>query len=57
METRSKIAEIYKAKGDQAQYHKQLEEIVRIDGTAASERTDRTRNSAARAALELSTPH
>jgi TolA-binding protein len=56
VETRSKIAEIYKSKGDQARYHKQLEEIVRIDGTAGGERTDRTRNIAARGALELSKP-
>ena len=56
VETRSKIAEIYKSKGDQAQYSKQLEEIVRTDGAAGSERTDRTRNVAARAALELSKP-
>jgi TolA-binding protein len=56
VETRSKIAEIYKAKGDQAQYTQQLGEIVRVDGAAGSERTDRTRNVAARAALELSKP-
>jgi cellulose synthase operon protein C len=56
VETRSKIAEIYQAKGDQAQYHKQLEEIVRSDAAAGSERTDRTRNVAARAALELCKP-
>jgi outer membrane protein assembly factor BamD (BamD/ComL family) len=56
VETRSKIAEIYKAKGAQAQYTHQLEEIVRIDGAAGAERTDRTRNIAARGALELSTP-
>jgi TolA-binding protein len=56
VETRSKIAEIYKSKGDQAQYRKQLEEVVRIDGAAGGERTDRTRNVAARAALELSKP-
>ena len=56
VETRSKIAEIYKSKGDQAQYTHQLEEIVRIDGAAGSERTDRTRNIAARGALELSQP-
>jgi TolA-binding protein len=56
VETRSKIAEIYKSKADQAQYRKQLEEIVRIDGAAGSERTDRMRNVAARAALELSKP-
>jgi tetratricopeptide (TPR) repeat protein len=56
VETRSKIAEICKSKGDQAQYHHQLEEIVRVDGAAGGERTDRTRNIAARAALELSKP-
>ena len=56
VETRSKIAGIYKAKGDQAQYTHQLEEIVQADGAAGSERTDRTRNLAARAALELSKP-
>jgi tetratricopeptide (TPR) repeat protein len=56
VETRSKIAEIYKSKGDQAQYTRELEEIVRIDGAAGSERTDRTRNIAARGALELSQP-
>jgi len=56
VETRSKIAEIYKSKGDQAQYRKHLEEIVRIDGAAGGERTDRTRNLAARGALELSKP-
>jgi outer membrane protein assembly factor BamD (BamD/ComL family) len=56
VETRSKIAAIYKSKGDQPQYNHQLEEIVRTDGAAGSERTDRTRNIAARAALELSKP-
>jgi cellulose synthase operon protein C len=56
VETRSRIAEICKAKGDQAQYRHQLEEIVRADGAAGSERTDRTRNVAARAALELTKP-
>ena len=56
VETRSKVAEICKSKGEQAQYRHQLEEIVRADGAAGSERTDRTRNVAARAALELSKP-
>src|SRR6516164_630015 len=56
VETRAKIAEICKSKGDQAQYHHQLEEIVRVDGAAGGERTDRTRNLAARAALELTKP-
>ncbi len=56
VETRSKIADIYKSRADQAQYHHQLEEIVRADGVAGSERTDRTRNVAARAALVLAQP-
>jgi tetratricopeptide (TPR) repeat protein len=56
VETRSKIAEIYRSNGDQPQYYHQLEEIVRADGAAGSERSDRTRNVAARAALELSRP-
>jgi len=56
VETRSKIAEIYQTKGDQGQYRRQLEEIVRVDGAAGSERTDRTRNIAARAALALTEP-
>jgi tetratricopeptide (TPR) repeat protein len=56
VETRSKIAEIFKSKGDQAQYTHQLAEIVRVDGAAGSERTDRSRNLAARSALELSKP-
>lgn len=56
VETRSKVAEIYKSGGDQVQYRHQLEEIVRADGAAGSERTDRTRNTAARAALVLAEP-
>ena len=56
VETRSKIAAIYKSKGDQAQYTHQLEQIVHTDDAAGGERTDRTRNIAARAALELSKP-
>ncbi len=54
VETRFKIATILKAKNDDAHYREQLGEIVRIDATAGSERTDRTRNVAARAALVLS---
>src|SRR5260370_20261509 len=56
VETRSKIAEICKSKGDQSQYHHQLEEIVRADGAAGSGRPGRPRNVAARAAFELSKP-
>jgi TolA-binding protein len=54
VETRSKIAEIYKAKGDTQRYQEQLGEIVRVDAAAGSERTDRTRNLAARSGLVLS---
>src|SRR5437773_2321247 len=51
LETRSKIAEMYKAAHDESLYHHQLEEIVRIDAGAGSERTGRTRTLAARSAL------
>jgi TolA-binding protein len=53
-ETRWKMAAIYKGRNDPTQYQKQLEEIVRTDAAAGRERTDRTRNLAARAALALS---
>jgi tetratricopeptide (TPR) repeat protein len=53
VETRSKIAGMYKASGDEARYHAQLEEIVRIDAAAGAERTSRTRTLAARSALVL----
>jgi cellulose synthase operon protein C len=53
LETRSKIAEIYKAAHDQPLYYKELKEIVRIDAGAGSERTGRTRTLAARSALVL----
>jgi tetratricopeptide (TPR) repeat protein len=53
LETRAKIAEIHKAAHDEASYHAQLAEIVRIDAEAGSERTGRTRTIAARSALVL----
>ena len=56
-ETRFKVAEIYKATNDEALYHKQLEEIVRVDAAAGSERTGRTRTLAARSALVLAERH
>ena len=56
METRFKIAEIQKGRGDDALYRKELTEIVRIDAAAAGERTGRTRNLAARSALVLTEP-
>lgn len=53
VETRFKIAEMYKAANDETLYHKQLEEIVSADAAAGSERTGRTRTLAARSALVL----
>src|SRR5499425_3173900 len=53
IETRSKIAEMYKAAHDETLYHQQLEEIVAADAGAGSERTGRTRTLAARSALVL----
>ncbi len=53
LETRSKIAEIYKAAKDESHYHQELAEIVRIDAAAGPERTGRTRTIAGRSALVL----
>jgi tetratricopeptide (TPR) repeat protein len=53
LETRSKIAEMYKASHDESLYRNELEEIVRVDAGAGSERTGRTRTLAARSALVL----
>src|SRR5438876_1173167 len=53
IETRFKIAELYKAAHDETLYHKQLEEIVSVEAGAGSERTGRTRTLAARSALVL----
>ncbi|HEX6571243.1 MAG TPA: tetratricopeptide repeat protein [Steroidobacteraceae bacterium] len=53
IETRARIAELYKAKNDMARYHQQLGEIVSADAAAGAERTGRTRTVAARSALVL----
>jgi tetratricopeptide (TPR) repeat protein len=53
IETRFKIAEMYKAVHDETLYHQQLEAIVSADAGAGSERTGRTRTLAARSALVL----
>jgi len=53
VETRFKIAEIYQGMHDAARYHEQLQQIVGIDAAAGKERTNRTRNLAARSALVL----
>jgi tetratricopeptide (TPR) repeat protein len=53
LETRLKIAEMYKAAHDESRYYQELQEIVSIDAEAGSERTGRTRTIAARSALVL----
>src|SRR5688572_14656816 len=56
IETRSKIAEIYRARGDEARYHVELAALVAADAAAGAERTDRTRFLAAQAGLKLAEP-
>src|SRR5246500_3774858 len=53
IETRNKIAEMYKEAHDKNPYHQQLKEIVSADAAAGSERSGRTRTLAARSALVL----
>jgi outer membrane protein assembly factor BamD (BamD/ComL family) len=53
LETRFKIAEMYKEAHDESLYYRELAEIVRIDAKAGPERTGRTRTLAARSALVL----
>src|SRR5439155_20622187 len=53
LETRFKIAEMYKAAHDESLYQRELKEIVRIDADAGTERTGRTRTLAGRSALVL----
>jgi len=53
METRNRLADIFKSRLDYERYFQELNEIIAIDGSAGSERTDRSRYLAARAALVL----
>jgi hypothetical protein len=53
MQTRTRLAEIFRAELDYAHYHEQLNEIVAADRDAGDERTDRSRYLAAKAALVL----
>ncbi len=53
LETRSRLAEIFKGKHDLDRYHEELREIVAIDQSAGADRTDRSRYLAATAALVL----
>ncbi|TNF38492.1 MAG: tetratricopeptide repeat protein, partial [Gammaproteobacteria bacterium] len=56
IETRQKIADIFKAKNDMNSYKNELEAIVKADAKAGQGRTDRTRFLAAKAALVLVEP-
>ncbi len=53
LETRFKIAEIYKTAHNDSSYQKELMNIVSIDAAGGAERTGRTRTIAARSALVL----
>jgi outer membrane protein assembly factor BamD (BamD/ComL family) len=53
LETRSKMAEMFRAKGDRVAYEAQLREIVKRDSAAGAARTDRTKFLAAHAGLVL----
>jgi len=53
LETRTRLAEIFKAEQDYERYHAELNEIISADRNAGDERTDRTRYLAAGAALVL----
>ncbi|GAA5445288.1 cell division coordinator CpoB [Microbulbifer sp. NBRC 101763] len=56
LETRQRIADIYKAGGNEKLYMKELREMVRIELRGGSQRTDRTRYLAGNAALQLAEP-
>jgi tetratricopeptide (TPR) repeat protein len=53
METRTRLADIFKAELDYTRYHEQLNDIIVADRDAGEERTDRSRYLAAKAALVL----
>jgi tetratricopeptide (TPR) repeat protein len=56
VETRSKVAEMYRSRGDVPRYHEHLAALVAADANAGAERTDRTRFLAAQAGLTLAEP-
>jgi tetratricopeptide (TPR) repeat protein len=56
IETRQKIADIYKKSDNNKKYIAELKSIVQADSSAGKERTDRTRYLAANAALVLAEP-
>jgi tetratricopeptide (TPR) repeat protein len=56
VETRNRMAEIHKARGDDARYRAELQKIVQADASAGTGRSSRTRTLAGRAALVLTEP-
>jgi cellulose synthase operon protein C len=56
LESRHKIAQVYKARNDNNAYFNELKQIVAQDAQAGRERTDRTRYLGATAALGLTEP-
>lgn len=53
METRSRLADIFKSQLDYQRYHEELDSMVAVDQNAGEDRTDRSRYLAAQAALVL----
>lgn len=53
METRSRLADIFKSQLDYERYHQELNSMVAVDLNAGTNRTDRSRYLAAQAALVL----
>ncbi len=56
IEARYRLLEIERGQGDAAAVNARLQELIRVDATAGSQRSDRTRFLAARASLELAEP-
>jgi tetratricopeptide (TPR) repeat protein len=56
VETRSKVAQMYRARGDEARYREHLAALIDADAAAGPDRTDRTRYLAAQAGLVLAEP-
>lgn len=56
VETRQRMADIHKVRGDDTRYRAELERVVQADAKAGAERTSRTRTLAGRAALVLTEP-
>ncbi len=53
IQTRNRLADIFKQQSDYPRYHAELGAIVELDGQSGADRTDRSRFVAARAALVL----